>query len=161
MNDFLIDCPFKSYSMAPKLGRLIQRYNIWIARHAALRVTLSLWASTRLNWNFSVYLNLRNFRLKFKNVYRISVSGAHHNLLWSCPYPPQHKTLRSCGFGSARLVGIRKIPENVPVKFVENRKDYALNLFLWRNVCLNLSATQLKTNQRLSDPFTKNKGQHR
>jgi hypothetical protein len=35
MNKFLIDCSFKSYSMAPKFDQLIQRYVILIPRYAA------------------------------------------------------------------------------------------------------------------------------
>jgi hypothetical protein len=35
MNESLIDCSFKSYSMASKSDRLIQRYAILIPRYAA------------------------------------------------------------------------------------------------------------------------------
>jgi hypothetical protein len=35
MNEFLIDCSFKQYSMALKLDLLIQRYAILIPRYAA------------------------------------------------------------------------------------------------------------------------------
>jgi hypothetical protein len=37
MKEFLIDCSFKSYSMASKFDRLIQRYAILIPRYAAYR----------------------------------------------------------------------------------------------------------------------------
>jgi hypothetical protein len=36
MNEFLIDCPFKQYSMALKFDLLIQRYAILILRYAAM-----------------------------------------------------------------------------------------------------------------------------
>jgi hypothetical protein len=35
MNEFLIDCSFKQYSMALKFDLLIQRYGILILRYAA------------------------------------------------------------------------------------------------------------------------------
>jgi hypothetical protein len=35
MNEFLIDCSFKQYSMALKFDLLIQRYAILIQRYAA------------------------------------------------------------------------------------------------------------------------------
>jgi hypothetical protein len=35
MKDFLKDCSFKLYGMAPNIGRLIQRYAILIPRNAA------------------------------------------------------------------------------------------------------------------------------
>jgi hypothetical protein len=35
MNEFLIDCSFKQYSMALKVDLLIQRYAISILRYAA------------------------------------------------------------------------------------------------------------------------------
>jgi hypothetical protein len=35
MNEFLIDCSFKQYSMALKFDLLIQRYAILIPRYAA------------------------------------------------------------------------------------------------------------------------------
>jgi hypothetical protein len=35
MNDFLKDCPIKSYGMTPNFGRLIQRYAILIPRYTA------------------------------------------------------------------------------------------------------------------------------
>jgi hypothetical protein len=35
MNEFLIDCPFKQYSMVLKFGHLIQHYAILILRYAA------------------------------------------------------------------------------------------------------------------------------
>jgi hypothetical protein len=37
MNEFLIDCSFKQYSMALKFDVLIQRYAILILRYAAWR----------------------------------------------------------------------------------------------------------------------------
>jgi hypothetical protein len=35
MNEFIIECSFKSYSMAPKFDPLIPRYAILILRYAA------------------------------------------------------------------------------------------------------------------------------
>jgi hypothetical protein len=35
MNEFLIECSFKQYSMVPKFDLLIQRYAILIPRYAA------------------------------------------------------------------------------------------------------------------------------
>jgi hypothetical protein len=35
MNDFLIDCSFKEWCMAPNFGQLVQRYAILIPRYAA------------------------------------------------------------------------------------------------------------------------------
>jgi hypothetical protein len=35
MNEFLIECSFKPYNMAPEFDQLIQRYAILIPRYAA------------------------------------------------------------------------------------------------------------------------------
>jgi hypothetical protein len=35
MNEFLKECPFKSYNMAPKFDPMIPRYAIFILRYAA------------------------------------------------------------------------------------------------------------------------------
>jgi hypothetical protein len=62
MNEFLIDCSFKQYSMAIKFDLLIQRYAIWILRYAAMRgIMVQRYAA-----HFRYFLS--EFETEFENI---------------------------------------------------------------------------------------------
>jgi hypothetical protein len=62
MNEFLIDCSFKQYSMGLKFDLMIQRYAILIMRYAALRRIMVLCGITQDLYTNSIQKKSRAMR---------------------------------------------------------------------------------------------------